>query len=225
MVAEPTLFLSKDSQIHVRTCSASCNLPSGLEVFCVKDFIHQTSNRVVSPCDAIIYCAGKPGAHRGGDHEVTRTTSPNALQDHTRSQLSASVPNGCSSCTTIWTCGSVWRMTNTNRRSRTSSWTLRPRRGMCKCTTTGLRRAMNPHVAASDIRVHLCQGDTSGRHRRAAHQAADTAEVRRDDQGRWFLQIFPLNRQDFFWGSTSNPGRAPLFVQELKKISTWWMDL
>ena len=51
MVAEPTLFLSKDRKLQVRACTTR----SGWEVFCVKDFIRQIANRTVGPNDAMIY--------------------------------------------------------------------------------------------------------------------------------------------------------------------------
>lgn len=51
MVAELTLFLSKDRQVQVRAHVTK----SGKEVFCIKDFIRQTANKVMGPDDALIY--------------------------------------------------------------------------------------------------------------------------------------------------------------------------
>lgn len=51
MVAEPTLFLSKDRELQVRAFTTK----SGKEVFCVKDFIRATSKKVMGPDDAMIY--------------------------------------------------------------------------------------------------------------------------------------------------------------------------
>ena len=51
MVTELTLFLSKDRQVQVRAHVTK----SGKEVFCIKDFIRQTANKVMGPDDALIY--------------------------------------------------------------------------------------------------------------------------------------------------------------------------
>jgi hypothetical protein len=58
MVAEPTLFLTKDREVQVRTSTTK----RGKEVFCVKDFIRQTADKLMGPNDAVIYwlsCLGK----------------------------------------------------------------------------------------------------------------------------------------------------------------------
>lgn len=51
MVAELTLFLTKDHQVQVR----SHTLRNGKEVFCIKDFIRQTANKAMGPNDAVVY--------------------------------------------------------------------------------------------------------------------------------------------------------------------------
>jgi hypothetical protein len=58
MVAEPTLFLTKDRTVQVRAFTTK----RGKEVFCIKDFIRQTANKKMGPNDAIVYwlsCLGK----------------------------------------------------------------------------------------------------------------------------------------------------------------------
>ena len=58
MVAEPTLFLTKDREVQVRTSKTK----RGKEVFCVKDFIRQTADKLIGPNDAMVYwlsCLGK----------------------------------------------------------------------------------------------------------------------------------------------------------------------
>ena len=51
MVAEPTLFLTKDREVQVRAYTTK----RGKEVFCVKDFIRQTASKVMGPNDAMVY--------------------------------------------------------------------------------------------------------------------------------------------------------------------------
>jgi hypothetical protein len=58
MVAELTLFLTKDREVQVRAFTTK----RGKEVFCVKDFIRQTANKTMGPNDAVVYwlsCLGK----------------------------------------------------------------------------------------------------------------------------------------------------------------------
>jgi hypothetical protein len=58
MVAEPTLFLTKDRQVQVRAHTTR----HGKEVFCIKDFIRQTANKKMGPNDAVVYwlsCLGQ----------------------------------------------------------------------------------------------------------------------------------------------------------------------
>lgn len=51
MVAEPILFLSADREVMVR---AHVN-KEGAHVYCIKDFIRQTSNKEMGPNDALVY--------------------------------------------------------------------------------------------------------------------------------------------------------------------------
>ena len=58
MVAELTLFLTKDREVQVRAHKRR----HGMEVFCVKDFIRQTASKTMGPNDAVVYwlsCLGK----------------------------------------------------------------------------------------------------------------------------------------------------------------------
>jgi hypothetical protein len=58
MVAEPTLFLTKDREVQVRAHTTR----HGKEVFCIKDFIRQTSSKEMGPNDAVVYwlsCLGQ----------------------------------------------------------------------------------------------------------------------------------------------------------------------
>jgi hypothetical protein len=51
MVAEATLFLSKDRELQVRAHRTG----KGKEVFCVKDFIRTTASKQMGPDDAMVY--------------------------------------------------------------------------------------------------------------------------------------------------------------------------
>jgi hypothetical protein len=51
MVAEPTLFLTIDRVVQVRAHTTR----SGMEVFCVKDFIRETASTKIGPNDAMVY--------------------------------------------------------------------------------------------------------------------------------------------------------------------------
>jgi hypothetical protein len=58
MVAELTLFLTKDREVQVRAFTTK----RGKEVFCIKDFIRQTASKTMGPNDAVVYwlsCLGK----------------------------------------------------------------------------------------------------------------------------------------------------------------------
>jgi len=51
MVAEPTLFLTKDQRVQVRAHKTN----GGVELYCVKDFIRQTAGMRMGPDDAMLY--------------------------------------------------------------------------------------------------------------------------------------------------------------------------
>jgi hypothetical protein len=51
MVAEPTLFLTKDRRVQVRAHKTN----GGAELYCVKDFIRQTAGVRMGPDDAMLY--------------------------------------------------------------------------------------------------------------------------------------------------------------------------
>ena len=57
MVAEPTLFMSKDGDLQVRAHKTT----KGKEVFCVKDFIRTTASKQISPDDALVYWLSSMG--------------------------------------------------------------------------------------------------------------------------------------------------------------------
>ena len=51
MVAEPTLFLSRDELIQVRVHTTK----KGVRVYCVRDFIRMIANKQLKPSEALIY--------------------------------------------------------------------------------------------------------------------------------------------------------------------------